>query len=238
MTACLIDARRVGMMPTTTSSRDLPATISATPTGLDLDADLSFAEWQSIARNFGQALQSAAWCIGDWLVYGENKWGRQMALKGEGFDDISSSRIPLEAYELALDATGLDLGTLKNYAMTCRAIPRDARRPGLTFAHHLALVPLKPDLRLQWLEVIDSAPRKPTVKRLRLSLRIADPDEPRIVADQEIMRRGQAVGHDNYVPHLTRLLTVLRKTLPDMSEFQREALREDCEQLLEMIGDL
>jgi hypothetical protein len=228
----LIDVETVGMLTTT---RPLPPAITLTATGLDLDADLSFEEWQSIARNFGTALQSAAWCIGDWLVYGENKWGRQMALKGEGFDEISSTRIPAEAYDLALEATGLDLGTLKNYAMACRAIPRSERRPGLTFAHHLALVPLKPDLRTRWLEVISEMTKPPTVKRLRLSLRIAEPEAPRIVGDAEIMRRGHAAGHDNYVPHLTRLITVLRKTLPGMDPYQRAALKEDFEQLLALL---
>jgi hypothetical protein len=231
----VIDVEQVSM---TTNSRDLPEAIRLTPTGLDLEDGMSFAEWQSIARNFGQALQSAAWCIGDWLVYGENKWGRQMALKGEGFDDISSSRIPLEAYELALDATGLDLGTLKNYAMTCRSIPREQRRPGLTFAHHLALVPLKPDARVRWLSVISEMTKPPSVKRLRLSLRISGTDTPRIVADQEIMQRGQATRHDNYIPHLTRLMTVLRKTIPGMSEYQLDTLREDSAQLKEILDAL
>ena len=76
----------------------------------------------------------------------------------------------------------------------------------------------------------------PTVKRLSLSLRIAD--SPRIVSDDEVVSRGEHAGHDNYVPHLTRLVTVLRKTLPGMNQRQREALRKDSEQLLAILRTL
>ena len=86
--------------------------------------------------------------------------------------------------------------------------------------------------------LLDSESKSPpTVKRLSVSLRISE-SEPRIVSDDEITSRGEHVGHDNYIPHLARLLTVLRKTLPAMSQAQRAALREDSEQLLEMLSNL
>ena len=69
-----------------------------------------------------------------------------------------------------------------------------------------------------------------TVKRLALSVRVAE--TPRIISDKEVMRCGEAAGHDNYVPHLTKLLTILRKTLPDMDADQRQALRIDAAPLL------
>jgi hypothetical protein len=56
--------------------------------------------------------------------------------------------------------------------------------------------------------------------------------------DKQNRRRGRAAGRDNYVPHLTRLLTVLRKTLPKMTEHQLDALREDSEQLREILNAL
>ena len=85
---------------------------------------------------------------------------------------------------------------------------------------------------------LDSESKKvPTVKRLAISLRIAE-EKPRIVTDDEITSRGEQAGHENYIPHLTRLLTVLRKTVPGMTEEQREALREDSQQLVDLLEAL
>ena len=213
--------------------------IETTPTGLILSKDLTFEEWSAIAGNFGKALQTAAWCIGDWMVYGERKWGRQLLLDGADFDPKKPDRIPSHVFDLAVDSTGLDRQTLSKYAEVCRKIPRDERRIQLTFAHHRILAPLPSPQRLEWMHLLtDSESVKiPTVKRLALSVRIAD-QAPRIVSDDEITSRGEQAGHDNYIPHLTRLLTVLRKTLPGMTEEQREALKEDSEQLLELLESL
>lgn len=88
------------------------------------------------------------------------------------------------------------------------------------------------------MSLLDSESNKmPTVKRLSISLRIAE-ESPRIVSDEEITSRGEQAGHDNYIPHLTRLLTILRKTVPGMSQDQRSALKEDAEQLLDLLENL
>lgn len=215
----------------------LPTFIQATPTGLILAKDLTFEEWNAIGANFGTALQTAAWCIGDWMVYGERKWGKQFLLPGEAFDP-KSGRIPSEVFDKAIASTSLDRQTLSQYASVCRKIPMAERRIHLSFGHHRLLAPLPTPQRLEWMTLLDSESKKmPTVKRLAISLRIAE-QAPRIVTDEEITSRGEQAGHDNYVPHLTRLLTILRKTVPSMSQDQREALKEDAEQLLDLLNDL
>ncbi len=220
------------------STAPLPPYIRATPTGLDLDNDLSFEEWEAIAASFGTALQTAAWCIGDWLVYGERKWGRQLLMEGEEFDPSTPSRIPTEVFNHAVAATGLDRQTLSQYASVCRKIPIADRREGLSFGHHRLLAPLPPVKREEWISLLDSESKnKPTVKRLALSIRMAG-DEPRLVSDEEISSRGSHAGHDNYVPHITRLLTCLRKTVPNMDEDQREALKQDSAPLMAILEDL
>lgn len=218
-------------------SKPLPPFIEATKTGLILAKDLTFEEWSAIGASFGSALQTAAWCIGDWLVYGEMKWGKQLGLNGGGFEDLPSNKISMDSYNVAIRSTGMDLSTLKSYASICRSIPRAEREEKLTFGHHASLASLKKEKRLEWLEVVTSQPSVPSVKRLRLSMRIAE-EKPRIVTDEEIVQRGEQAGHDNYVPHLTRLLTVLRKTVPGMSHAQRQALREDAEQLMDLLNEL
>ena len=217
----------------------LPAFIQATPTGLVMAKDLTFEEWNAIGSSFGTALQTAAWCIGDWMVYGERKWGKQLLLEGAEFD-AKSNRIPSELFDNAIAATSLDRQTLSQYASVCRKIPMAERRVHLSFGHHRILAPLPTPQRLEWMALLDSESKMksvPTVKRLALSLRIATA-APRVVTEEEITQRGEQAGHDNYVPHLQRLVTILRKTLPGMDEDQRQALKDDAEQLLDMLQAL
>lgn len=234
---CNFDVMPAGMESSPAAT--LPAFIRATPTGLEMDNDLTFQEWEAIGSGFGRALQTAAWCIGDWMVYGERKWAKQMILDGSDFDPKVPDRIPSHVFDMAVASTNLDRQTLSKYAEVCRKIPRAERRPQLSFGHHRVLAPLPSPQRLEWMNMLtDSESVKvPTVKRLALSVRISE-SSPRIVTDDEITNRGEQAGHDNYIPHLTRLLTVLRKTLPKMDDRQREALKEDAQQLVELLEGL
>src|SRR5437879_4615878 len=56
----------------------LPAGL--TPTGLTLPNDLSETEWKDIGTqlNHTEALQ---WALGDWYLWGKQKWGTQAAKK-------------------------------------------------------------------------------------------------------------------------------------------------------------
>jgi hypothetical protein len=237
MEALEFDVMVVGME--VSKAAPLPAFIQATPTGLILAKDLTFEEWNAIGSSFGTALQTAAWCIGDWMVYGERKWSKQLLLEGAAFDPKTPNRIPSHVFDMAVSATGLDRQTISKYAEVCRKIPMEERRIQLSFGHHRILAPLPSPQRLEWMALLtDSESVKvPTVKRLALSVRIAA-DSPRVVSEEEITKRGEHAGHDNYGVHMVRLLTVLRKTLPGMSQDQRTALKEDAEQLLEMLNDL
>lgn len=228
------DVLQSGMELSTASKNTLPSFIETTPVGLKLSQDLTFDEWRAIAVSFGQALQTAAWCIGDWMVYGERKWGRQMLLEGEEFDPKKPSRIPSHVFDEAVRSTGLDRSSLHSYATVCRKIPMEERRSHVSFGHHRILAPLPPAKRLEWWAVLDSESKKlPTVKRLALSVRTCD--EARLISDKEIMQRGEHSGHDNYIPHLTRLLTILRKTIPTMDDEQLIALKADTRQLVEIL---
>lgn len=225
----LFDVIPAGMEPIT-----IPPFIQTTPTGLILSKDLTFEEWGAIGKNFGRGLQTVAWCIGDWLVYGEDKFERQLPLPGF---DAPRGKVSREAYDAAILATGMNFQTLKDIASVCRRFPHEKRVDGLSFDHHRAITTAKPQDRDKWLAIVAPLSPHPSAKRVRLSIRIAE-NSPRIVSDEEITSRGEQAGHDNYVPHLTRLLTVLRKTVHEMSQDQREALKEDAEQLLELLNNL
>ena len=87
----------------------LPQKVSASSTGLHIERDLSFDEWSALAPSLGNSMRSLAFVIGDWLVYGENTFQKQLLLPGmedEGGND--PSRIPENRYKAAHDATGID----------------------------------------------------------------------------------------------------------------------------------
>lgn len=50
-----------------------------------------------------------------------------------------------------------------------------------------------------------------------------------------VPKRVGRAGHDNYGPHLARLLTALRKTLPHMNRQNLAALQEDLSQIDDVI---
>ena len=202
----------------------LPSAIVPTQTGLTFTSDITFEEWSAIGQSFGRGMESVAWCIGDWLVYGESHFAK---------------RIESSAYDAAVSSTGLERQTLRQYASVCRTIPPNKRSARLSFAHHRTLADLPPERRELWMNVVDSESTiRPTNRRLRASIRIAGDASPRIVTDEEILERAGPGGHDNYVPHLLRLRAVLAKTLPGMDSDQRAALKEDLQPLLALIAPL
>lgn len=69
----------------------------------------------------GAAVQ---WWIGDWLNYGERRYG--------------------EVYAQALDATGLDYQTLRDVKWVCSTYPVSRRHDNLSFKHHREAAALPP----------------------------------------------------------------------------------------------
>jgi hypothetical protein len=101
--------------------------ITLTRTGLQISDELSYEEWQSMASRFGAAMSSAAFVIGDWLVYGEDHFRGQKRLPGFEDESIGNSRVSTEIYNEALRLTGLDRSTLVTYAYVSRRVPTSLR---------------------------------------------------------------------------------------------------------------
>jgi hypothetical protein len=84
--------------------------------GLDLPQRLPFNRWLTIGNFLSTVHTSSAWCLGDWLLYGEETYpGR---------------------YRDAIEQTSLDYQTLRNYAWVARHFPISRRRDALSFGHH------------------------------------------------------------------------------------------------------
>ncbi|WP_217554649.1 LmbU family transcriptional regulator [Streptomyces sp. GbtcB6] len=101
-------------------------------TSLRLPARLPLDDWLHIGHTLREAADSAAWWLGDWLVYGQD-------------------RFP-ERYRHAIDGTALDYQTLRNYAWIARKFPPGRRRAGLSMQHHAEVAALPSALQDLWLD--------------------------------------------------------------------------------------
>ena len=103
--------------------RAFPADVVVLPgRGLQLPRQLSFDRWLGVGRRLSDFHSSSAWCLGDWLVYGE------VAFEGR--------------YREAIEQTSLDYQTLRNYAWVVRRFCLSRRRDSLSFGHHAEVAAL------------------------------------------------------------------------------------------------
>ena len=93
-----------------------------TPAGMVVDGDPTFADWSRCGEFLQQAAGRIQWWVGDWLNYGESKWG--------------------ETYTQAVDATGLDYQTVANAKWVSGRFDVSCRRETLSFSHHLEVASL------------------------------------------------------------------------------------------------
>jgi hypothetical protein len=94
-------------------------------TGLTVTRDLSFDEWTRIGTSLQAVESGMQWALGDWLNYGEAKYG--------------------EKYAQAVEATGYTYQTLADFAYVASRVTISRRRETLRFSHHREVAALEPD---------------------------------------------------------------------------------------------
>jgi hypothetical protein len=100
-------------------------------TGLLLDRQMPYERWVDMGRQLASAVSSSAWCLGDWLVYGETRFtGR---------------------YRNVIERTSLEYKTLRNYAWVARKVPMARRHECLSFGHHAEVAGLAEPEQDFWL---------------------------------------------------------------------------------------
>lgn len=97
--------------------------LGLTPTGWDLAGEMSFNEWRELGRRFAAVGRALPWLIGDWVNFGEGAYG--------------------EKYSEAAEVTGLEHGTLMNYAYVASRFPISRRRETLSWSHHYEVAGLE-----------------------------------------------------------------------------------------------
>jgi hypothetical protein len=106
----------------------------ATPSrmGIRFSPVLPFNDWLDVGRRVGTHADASLWWLGDWLVYGKYKYGRQ--------------------YKRGIALTGLDYQTLRNYAAVARRFEMSRRRDKLSFQHHAEVCALSDEEQDRWLD--------------------------------------------------------------------------------------
>lgn len=105
------------------------------PTGMQLPDDLSFDEWVEVGRKLSLLGKAHQWWVGDWLHYGEHKWG--------------------EKYAQAMDETGWAYQTLRDAAWVSGRFELSRRRDNLSWSHHREVAALDPPEAEELLEAAE-----------------------------------------------------------------------------------
>ncbi|MFE2374656.1 LmbU family transcriptional regulator [Streptomyces sp. NPDC059398] len=122
--------------------------ILTTRVGLQFPKAVPFDVWQEAGVKIFHTADSFAWCLGDWLVYGQDRYG--------------------DRYRRAVDVAGLDYQTLRNYAWTARKFEMPRRHPQLSFQHHAEVASLDPAQQDLWLARAEENKWSKTELRRRL----------------------------------------------------------------------
>lgn len=104
--------------------------------GLKITGESDYESWLQVGHFLTKASESLMWWVGDWLNYGEKRYG--------------------ETYEQAIEATGLDYQTLKNAKWLSGLFELSLRKDNLSFSHHLLVAALPISQRQRLLDKADS----------------------------------------------------------------------------------
>ena len=87
--------------------------------------NLGLAEWSAVGRRFGEIGRCSQWWLGDWIHYGNAKFG--------------------ERYSRAVKLTGYDVQSLMNMVYVASRFEISRRRENLSWSHHATLASLELD---------------------------------------------------------------------------------------------
>lgn len=120
------------------------------PTSLELPEGLSFDHWDRIGRQLQLANIAVQWWIGDWLNYGEARYG--------------------EKYTQAVQELGRKKEVLMNYASVAKRVETSRRREVVDYSIHVEVASLPPKQQEKVLEKAAKAAEQqepPTVREVR-----------------------------------------------------------------------
>jgi hypothetical protein len=114
-------------------------------------SEIDLAEWIAAGRKLGTLSRCNKWWLGDWIRYGNARFG--------------------ERYARAAAITGYDVQSLMNMVWVASRFEISRRREILSWSHHETVASLEHDVQEQWLD--RATEEKLSVADLRLELRTA-----------------------------------------------------------------
>jgi hypothetical protein len=147
--------------------------VLTTRVGMQIPADLAFEDWERAGRQLAGIVDSSAWWLGDWLVYGKEHYA--------------------DRYQLGIRTAGLQYQTLRNYAWVARRFELNRRRPALTFQHHAEVASLPIPEQEFWLDRAERV--KWSTKQLRTAIRGSREDEAPASRQGQVTRRLAVPGN-------------------------------------------
>jgi hypothetical protein len=128
-----------------------PTPVRLTTTAWSPQEYLSVADWVRQGRWLGALGRGSGWWIGDWIRYGNARYG--------------------ERYGPAAQLTGYDEHSLRNMAYVAGRFEGPRRRESLSFSHHAELAGLSTEEQDLWLDRTEAG--ELSVRSLRSELRQA-----------------------------------------------------------------
>jgi len=122
---------------------------TVTPVAWVASGEIDLAEWVAAGRRLGAVGRSSQWWLGDWIRYGNAKFG--------------------ERYARAASITGYDAQTLMNMVYVASRFSFSRRREKLSWSHHETVAALDQDEQERWLDF--AREKRLAVADLRLELR-------------------------------------------------------------------
>ena len=148
--------------------------------GLQLPRRLPFERWLGIGMQLSAASTSAARCLGDWLIFGEQAYAGR--------------------YRDAIELTSLDYQTLRNYAWVAKRFTLSRRRDTLSFGHHAEVAALAEPEQDFWLRKAET--HQWPVKQLRREVRAS-------LAERAIIRMSHISAMPMPAPTATPLIAAI-----------------------------
>jgi hypothetical protein len=124
---------------------------SASPISWNPPHELDAHEWAAAGRRIGAVGRCIQWLLGDWIAYGNTKFG--------------------ERYARASKITGYDAQTLMNMVYVASRFQISRRRENLSWSHHETVASLETEEQDQWLD--EASRHRWSVSDLRMMLRAA-----------------------------------------------------------------
>jgi hypothetical protein len=157
------------------------------------EGELTLKDWIIAGRKLGLLGRGAQWWLGDWIRFGNARWG--------------------DRYKEASRITGYEPGSLRNMAWVSGQFDPPQRDPRLSWSHYPMLAKLQPEEREVWIE--RAVEDRLTVGDLRAELRrsqgesdlASGEDELEVVSDPMAIPRSVSGGERLKCPHCGEWIT-------------------------------